>query len=198
MTTLLLIPLDDTVVFPSMTITLTAEVGDEDRVLLVPRHENEYAKVGTVAEVAERVRLPGGLPAVAMTGLHRAVIGAARTDGNGRLRVSVEERPDDVVVDARLRALEREYRAVVEEILELRGDDGRISSFVRSITDPGALADTAGYAPDLSFEQKVELLETLDVTERLDLALRFQRERLAELEVRKRIRDDVESGAQKQ
>ena len=57
----------------------------------------------------------------------------------------------------------REYRAVVEEILELRGDDGRISAFVRSITEPGALADTAGYSPDLTFAQKVELLETLDV-----------------------------------
>ena len=50
------------------------------------------------------------------------------------------------------RELEREYRAVVEEILELRGDDGRISAFVRSITHPGALADTAGYSPDLNFD----------------------------------------------
>ena len=57
------------------------------------------------------------------------------------------------------RELETEYRAVVEEILELRGDDGRISAFVRSITEPGALADTAGYSPDLSFAQKVELLD---------------------------------------
>src|SRR5204863_1843134 len=91
-----------------------------------------------------------------------------------------------------------EYRAVVLEILELRGDDGRVAAFVRSITEPGALADTSGYSPDLSFAQKVQLLETLDVIERLTLALRLQRERLAELLVRKRIREDVESGAQKQ
>ena len=87
---------------------------------------------------------------------------------------------------------------MVEEILELRGDDGRISAFLRSITEPGALADTTGYSPDLTYEQKVELLETLDVTERLELALGFQRERLAELQVRQRIRDDVQSGAEKQ
>ena len=96
------------------------------------------------------------------------------------------------------RELEREYRAVVDEILELRGDDGRIRAFVRSITDAGALADTAGYSPDLNFTQKLQLLETFDVVERLKLALQFQRERLAELQVRKRIRDDVEDGAQKQ
>src|SRR5205085_6929026 len=54
------------------------------------------------------------------------------------------------------------------------------------------------YSPDLSFEQKVQLLETLDVTERLELALGFQRARLTELQLRKRIREDVESGAEKQ
>ena len=117
---------------------------------------------------------------------------------DGRLFVEVDERPDEAPVDGRTRNLEREYRAVVEELLELRGDDGRISAFVRSITEPGTLADTSGYAPDLTYEQKVKLLQTLDVTERLELALSFQRERLAELQVRKRIRDDVESGAEKQ
>ena len=86
----------------------------------------------------------------------------------------------------------------VEEILELRDADPRIRDFVRSISEPGALADTTGYAPEVSFEQKVALLEAVDVVERLQLALRLQRERLAEMQVRKRIREDVESGAQKQ
>src|SRR5581483_9731286 len=81
---------------------------------------------------------------------------------------------------------------------ELRGDDGRVAAFLRSISEPGALADSSGYSPDLSFEDKLRLLETLDVAERLELALALQRERLAELQVRKRIRDDVESGAQQQ
>jgi ATP-dependent Lon protease len=198
MTALRLIPLDDTVVFPNMDVTLAVDVGDEERVLLVPRHESEFARVGTVAEVRELVRLPGGARAAALSGLHRGLAGAARTGEAGDLRVDVTEHPDDVPVDRRARELEREYRAVVEEILEIRGDDGRISAFLRSITEPGALADTAGYSPDLPFEQKVELLETLDVTERLELAVRFQRERLGELQVRQRIRDDVQSGAEKQ
>ena len=166
--------------------------------LLVPRHENDYASVGTVAEVTDRVRLPGGGRAVALNGLHRGVIGAAETDAQGILRVQVEERPDSDEADARTRELEREYRATVEEILELRGDDGRISAFVRSISDPGALADTVGYSPDFSFEQKVKLLETLDIKDRLTIAIELQRERLAEMQVRRRIRDDVEEGAAKQ
>src|ERR671924_137758 len=198
METLLLIPVDDSVVYPNMQVTLAVDAGTEERVVLVPRKGDEFASVGTVAEVTDQVRLPGGARAVALDGLHRGLIGAARTDASGALRVDVTAHPDDVPVDGRTRNLEREYRAVVEEILELRGDDGRISAFLRSITEPGALADTAGYSPDLTFEQKIELLELLDVTERLARALELQRERLAELQVRKRIREDVQSGAEKQ
>jgi ATP-dependent Lon protease len=198
MTSLLLVPLDDTVVFPTMDVTLPVDVGDEERVLLIPRHGSEFAKVGTIAEVTDRVRLPGGARAVQLSGVARGIAGAAYTDHAGRLRIDAEERADDVPVDGRTRQLEREYRAVVEEILDLRGDDGRVSSFLRAIAEPGQLADTSGYSPDLTFAQKVELLETVDVTERLELALRFQRDRLTELSVRKRIREDVQSGADQQ
>jgi ATP-dependent Lon protease len=195
---LLLIPLDDTVVFPTMDVTLPVDAGDEERVLLVPRHEGEYAKVGTIARVAEHVRLPGGGRGATLEGIARGVAGAAQSDPVGNLRVEVAEHPDDVPVDGQTRELEREYRAVVEEILELRGDDGRVAAFLRSISEPGALADTSGYSPDLTFEQKVRLLEELDVSSRLALALEFQRERLTQLQVRRKIRDDVDSGAQKQ
>src|ERR1700683_1595503 len=198
MSRLLLVPIDDVVVFPGMSLTLAVDAGEDDRVLLVPRHEQEFANVGTVAEIADRVRLPGGANAVALQGLHRGIAGAAQTMPDGRLFVEVDEQPDPVPVDGKTRNLEREYRAVVEEILELRGADSRISAFVRSITEPGALADTAGYSPDISYAQKVELLQTVDVTERLELSLKLQRERLAEQQVRRRIREDVESGAEKQ
>ena len=122
--------------------------------LLVPRHENEFAKVGVVASVDEHVRLPRGLQAVSLTALHRATIGAAQTGTDGELRVTVEEHPDELPAPVKTRELEREYRAVVEEKLELRGDDGRVSAFLRSISDPGALADTCGYSPDVSFERR--------------------------------------------
>jgi ATP-dependent Lon protease len=195
---LLLIPLDDTVVFPTMDVTLPVDTAGEDRVLLVPRHDGEYAKVGTIARVAQNVRLPGGGHGAMLEGVARGVAGAAHTDTAGRLRVEVTESADAVPVDGRTREVEREYRAVVEEILELRGADERIAAWVRAITEPGTLADTAGYAPDITFEQKVRLLETIDVTERLELSLSFQRERLTELQLRRKIREDVESGAAKQ
>src|SRR5918996_6369861 len=198
MSSLLLVPLDDTVVFPTMDVTLPVDAGDEERVLLIPRHDGEFAKVGTIAEVTDRVRLPGGGRAVTLSGVARGVAGAAHSDHAGRLRIEVTEHPDDVPVDGKTRQAEREYRATVEEILELRGADERVAAFLRAIVEPGALADTIGYAPDVSFEQKVQVLETLDVTERLELAVAIQRERLVELQLRRKIREDVRDGAEQQ
>jgi len=75
---------------------------------------------------------------------------------------------------------------------------GRIAEWLRAISEPGALADSCGYSPDLDYEHRVSLLRTLDVTERLELALTLQRERLAEFQIRKRISEDVQEGAEKQ
>src|SRR6266513_3122697 len=105
MATLLLIPLDDTVVFPTMDVTLPVDVGDEDRVVLVPRHDGHFAKVVTIARVADVVRLPGGIRGASLEGESRGVLGAAAADGN-RLRIEVAEHPDDVPVDGRSRELE--------------------------------------------------------------------------------------------
>jgi ATP-dependent Lon protease len=199
MAKLLLIPLDDTVIFPTMDINLPVDASGEERVLLVPRHNGEYAKVGTIANVTDAIRLPGGGRGVSLESVARGVIvGSAETDAQGRLRAEVSEHVDPKPADMRTRELEREYRAVVEEILAERGADDRVGAFLRSVTDPGPLADTAGYSPDLTIEQKIRVLETIDVTERLALSLALQRERLTELQVRRRIRDDVDSGAQKQ
>ena len=195
-----LIPLDETIVFPTVTATLPIEVGEDDRVFLIPRHEGEYGRVGVVAEVVEHGTSRRGQPVATVVGLHRGLAGAAQTSegDSDALYVEVQEIRDGHPDDEHTRELTREYRAVVEEILDLRGDDGRIAAFLRSIEEPGALADTSGLSPDIPNEGKRRLLETIDVAARLELAVELQRERLAELQVRSKIRDDVESGAQKQ
>ena len=162
MASLPLVPLDDAVVFPGMPVTIPAISGNDRRVLLIPRRGVGYARVGVVAEVTKRHTIRG-TDVISLDALHRGVPGTAHGDQDGVLRVEVDEHPDVAPPQELTADLEREYRAVVEEILELRGDDGRISAFVRSITEPGALADTAGYSPDLNNAQKLELLETLDI-----------------------------------
>src|SRR6187399_121162 len=197
----LLIPLDDAIVFPGVSATLPIDTGEEEQVFLLPRSDGEYGRVGVVAEVIERAHSRGGAPAATVVGLHRGLAGAAvaSEEGEGEgLRIDVQEVHDGHPEDERTQELAREYRAVVEEILELRGADDRIAAFLRSVEEPGALADTTGLSPDVSNEQKLRLLEAIDVSARLQLAVELQRERLAELQVRSRIREDVESGAQKQ
>ncbi len=194
-----LVPLDDAIVFPTVTATLPIDVGEDERVFLIPRRDGEYGRVGVVAEVVEHGRSRRGVPVATVVGLHRGIAGAAQAGDDGdALHVEVQEIHDGHPDDEHTVELAREYRAVVEEILELRGDDGRIATFLRSIEEPGALADTSGLSPDIPNEGKLRLLETIDVTERLEIAVGLQRERLAELQVRSKIRDDVESGAQKQ
>jgi ATP-dependent Lon protease len=195
---LILVPLEDSILFPGMTATVAVESGEEQRVLLVPRTDGEFASVGTVANVVERMRIPGGGSAAVLEGVARGVPGAAHTDATGTLRVEVTVHEDGDPHDDHVRSVEREYRAVVEEILDLRGADAPIRAFLRSITGPGPLADTSGYSPDVSLHDKIALLETLDVAKRLERALELQRERLAELQVRAKIRDDVQQGAERQ
>ncbi len=194
-----LIPLDEAIVFPTVTATLPIDVGEEERVFLMPRRDGEFGRVGVVAEVIETGLSRRSRPVATVVGLHRGLIAGSAEPGEGEtLRVEVQEIRDGHPDDEHTRELSTEYRAVVEEILEHRGDDGRIAAFLRSIEEPGALADTSGLSPDIPNEGKLRLLESIDVTARLELAVELQRERLTELQVRSKIRDDVESGAQKQ
>src|ERR1043166_7201686 len=109
MATLRLIALEDTVVFPGMTVTLPIDVGDEKQVFLVPRHGTEYARVGTVADVVERLKLPGRGYAAVLSGRQRGIAGAAQSDAIGGLRVAVQEAADVIPPPSRTVDLEREY-----------------------------------------------------------------------------------------
>src|SRR4029453_12458553 len=130
---LLLIPIDEAIVFPGVTATLPVDSGTDDRVFLLPRQNGEFGRIGVVAEVIERGQLPNGAWAATVVGLHRGLAGAAEPTGGEELGVDVQELHDGYPDDERSNELVREYRAVVEEILELRGADERIAAFLRSI-----------------------------------------------------------------
>jgi ATP-dependent Lon protease len=206
--TLPLLPLTTGVVLPSMVVTLALETDEaraaseaalqgegQGQVLLVPRLAGRYASVGTVAAIEEAGALPNGMPAILVRGIERAVIGAGVAGTGTATWVEAEPVVDPEPSEHAL-ALAREYRAVVENILEIRGAR-QIAEALRGITDPGAMADTAGYSPDLDLDKKVELLETVDVERRLEKALAWTRDTLAELTLKERIRNDVAEGMDK-
>ncbi|MET0228110.1 MAG: LON peptidase substrate-binding domain-containing protein, partial [Actinomycetes bacterium] len=204
--TLPLLPLTSGVVVPGMVVTATLETpesrsassaaGDTGgHLLLVPKVDGRYATVGTVAKIENAGELPNGQLAVVVRGLHRARIGAG-VAGTGTATWVEIEPVDDPPATERTTQLAREYRAVVENILEARGA-AQVAELLRGMTDPGQIADTAIYSPDLSFEQKVEVLEAVDVTQRLEKVLAWARDTLGEVELKDRIRKDVSEGMEK-
>ena len=207
--TLPVLPLTSGVVGPAMVVNIVLETPEArtaleaaqaaetgtGRLLLVPQIEGRYARVGTVVKIEDVGQLPNGLQAVVVRGQERAVVGAGVSGAGEGLWVSAEP-----VVEAhateRAHELAREYRAVVEAILEERGA-ARLAEGLRGIADPGAVADTSLYLPELSLARKVEVLEALDVEERLELVLGWVREILAEVTVRAEVNRDVAEGIDK-
>jgi ATP-dependent Lon protease len=204
--TLPLLPLTSGVVLPGMVVTATLETPESraaasaaddagGHLLLVPRVDGRYARVGTVAKVENAGELPNGQLAIVIRGLARARIGAGVAGTGSATWVEIEQL-DDPPATERTTQLAREYRAVVESILEARGAQ-QVAELLRGINDPGQIADTAVYSPDLSFEQKVEILEATDVEQRLEKVLAWARDTLAEVELKDRIRKDVSEGMEK-
>ncbi len=182
-----------------MGITLTVDVGEDERVVLVPRHENEFLEVGT-----DRRGLRADPPArrrARRRPLRRAPRADRRRPDRPRAAscasrsTSAPTRCPPTNARASSSASTARPSRRSSSCAATTGASPR--SCARS-PSPARWPTPAGYSPNLSYEQKVELLRTLDVTERLELAVKLQRESLAELQVRKRIREDVQEGAEKQ
>jgi ATP-dependent Lon protease len=201
-----LLPLTTGVVLPGMVVTLTIESDEARRavaaaessggeLLLVPRLGARYARIGTVAAVEDVGRLPSGLEALVIRGVGRAMVGTG-VAGTGDATWVQADPLDEPEPSERANALAREYRAVIESIVEARGVP-QVGELLRGITDPGQMADTSGYSPDLSLERKVEVLETVDVEQRLEKVLGWAKEVLAEIELKDKIRSDVREGMER-
>ena len=173
-----------------------AATAAEGLLLLVPKIDGRYARVGTVARVESGGELPNGVGAIVLRGLHRAVVGAGVAGTGAALWVEAETVAEPAPSE-RVGELAREYRAVVGAIAERLGSR-RFAEALQGVTDPGALADTAGWWPDLSIERKVALLETLDVEERLEQVVAWARDALGELELTEKIRTEVTDGMEQQ
>jgi ATP-dependent Lon protease len=210
------LPLDDTVVLPTMVVPLdtsgaeirasieaarlSASAPDADdaqpRVLLVPRLDGKYSAVGTLGIVEQVGRLPSGEPAAVIRGISRVRIGTGTVGPGSALWVegTVAEEPP---ASPRAAELAREYRGIASAILQKRGAWQVVDALSR-ITEPSALADSAGYASYLSLEQRRDLLETIDPEQRLERLTGWAREQLAELDVAETIHNDVREGMERQ
>jgi ATP-dependent Lon protease len=200
------LPLTQAVVLPRMSATLPMDSNDvraavqaamaQDGVLLLlPKVDSRYATVGVVAKIEEKGNLPDGTEVVAVQGRSRAILGEVSSE-DGALFAEVELAPDPSAWSDRARELMHEYRAIVENILELRGAP-QVAQVLRGIENPGHLADMSGYSPDLSQARKVEVLETVDIEGRLEMLIGWYRDVLGELSLKEQLRSEVNERMEK-
>src|SRR5713226_5868290 len=172
--------LDDRVVLPHMVLPIAVESDEahaaiaatrqsDGLLLLVPKIDGRYGKVGTVVRVEESGRLPDGREASVIRGLYRGILTSAASERAGALWITVEPAPDPKIEDlpGKATALAKEYRAILENLLDIR-DAASVAHMLRGVEHPGALADMAGYSPDLKVEQLLQVLEERDVVARLE------------------------------
>jgi len=203
-----LLPLDGGVVLPGVVVTLAVDAPEastavaaarqgDGRVVLVPRIDGQYGRVGTVAKLENAGNLPDGTPLAIFRGLHRAVLGAASADpaGAGGLVVQAEV-VEDPAAGPELRAATAELRAVLEQVAGLRRSR-RLPEILRTVSEPGPLADAVTSWSDAPLEHKQAVLDAVDVATRVELVLAWAKETHAELDVTERIRSDVAEGVER-
>src|SRR5262249_9506199 len=205
------LPLDDTVVLPTMVVPVEisdAEVraaieaarvsasgkpGDaKPQLLLVPRIGGKDSSIGTLGGGEQTRPLPSGEAAPGVRGPSPVRIGT-RAGGPGAALCVEGTR----VATARAHGLAGASRGTAAAILQKRGA-WQGGEMLQNITDPSALADSAGYASYLKREQRKELLETIDPEQRLERLTGWARDALAELDVAETIQNDVREGMEKQ
>jgi len=195
----------DLVVLPGMVVPIELDESSQaaidaarsssgQQLLVAPRLEDRYASYGVVATVERVGRLSGGGPAAVLKAGPRARIGSGVTGPGAALWVEVE--PVEEHVSERARELAEEYRRLVVAVLQRR-EAWQVIDSVHQMTDPGALADAAGYAPYLANDRKRQLLETPDVEQRLETLVAWTREHLAEAELTDKIGEEVREGMEK-
>ncbi|MBT1192952.1 endopeptidase La [Rhodococcoides kroppenstedtii] len=198
--------LDDPVVLPGMVVPVelddaaraaidAARTSADGKLLVAPRLDDRYPAYGVVATIVQVGRLATGAPAAVLEARTRAHLGAGVSGPGTALWVEAEIVAADEPTDA-VRESAAEYKKLVLALLQRREAWQAIDS-VTKLTDPSALADTAGYASWLSDVQKRELLETPDVAARLATLIRWTTDHLAEMEVTDKIAGDVREGMEK-
>jgi ATP-dependent Lon protease len=213
-----LLPLRDVVVYPHMVIPLfvgreksihaleSAMEGDR-KVLLVaqtsaekddPAQEDLYV-LGTEATILQLLKLPDGTVKVLVEGLRRAKLEQVEEDGGGYLlgqyravaNVGYEKNRE-------LEVLVRSVLNLCDQFVKLNKKiPPEVLTTLAAIEDAGRLADTIVAHMSLKVEQKQEVLELQDVTQRLERVMALIETEIDLLQIEKRIRGRVKAQMEK-
>src|SRR5689334_22151529 len=208
-----LVALRETVIFPEMIVplqvgreksvaALNAAVADGGPIALVTQRVAEQEEieepaelyeVGTLAKIAQVVQLQDGTVRAIVQGQARIKVdGFAQTDPYLRARIHElpVRRPADVEVEALMKSVQQQMEQYVQAGAPVPPE---AAVAARNITEPGLLADMTAYSPDMTTEQRQELLETVDIVARLKLVSAFLARQVEVHELKGKIQSDVKS-----
>src|SRR6266550_7923438 len=128
--TLPVLPVSSGVVFPEMVVTIRAETDDArrtldhakagDELVIVPRVDGVYARVGTLARIEQSGTLPDGSLAAVVRGVARVRIGQGVVGDTAALWVQVERIAAGETTPA-IEELAATYREIARELLDTVG-----------------------------------------------------------------------------
>ena len=208
-----LVALRETVIFPEMIVplqvgrdksvqALNKAVADSSPIALVTQRQAdrediddpaELYEVGTLAKIAQVVQLQDGTVRAIVQGQQRLrLVGFVETDPFILARVELidEGQASGLEVQALVRTVQGQIEQYVQSGAPVPPE---AAVAARNITEPGLLADMVAYSPDMSTEQRQELLETIDVHERLKLVSTFLGRQIEILELKGKIQSEVKS-----
>jgi ATP-dependent Lon protease len=211
-----LLPLRDVVVFPHMVIplfvgraksikALEASMEAGKSIVLVaqksaakdePATEDIY-RIGSIANILQMLKLPDGTVKVLVEGTQRAKV-LKVFDDKSHFDAEIQPIPPDEELGNEAEAMRRALINQFDQYVKLNKKiPPEILTSLAGIDDAGRLADTIAAHLPLKLEQKQEVLEIIDVRNRLEHLLGLLEAELDIMQVEKRIRGRVKRQMEK-
>ncbi|TDT39383.1 ATP-dependent proteinase [Halospina denitrificans] len=205
-----MLPLRDVVVFPHMVVplfvgreksinALEAAMEDNKQILLVAQKDAEtddpgdgdLYRIGTIATVLQMLRLPDGTVKVLVEGSARASVDSL-TEGEHFLGAQAQELAETGVDEREEEVLVRTLMEEFEKFAKLsKKVPSEVSNSLTGIEELDRLADTMASHLELKVPEKQELLEQVDLRQRIETLLGKLDSEIDLIEVEKRIRGRV-------
>lgn len=158
----------------------------------------ELCPVGVIAEVGQRISPPGGTAHVILQGIARGEVKEIIQE-DPYLVARVLRRDDPVATAGDAEAAMSAVLEQVEHYIALLPNvPEEVLAMVRSVEEPGWLADLIAFSPEFTSAQRQELLELLDPVARLRRLSVMIQKRLNVLNLRQQIATEAQAGMDRQ
>ncbi len=204
------LPLRDIVVFPHMIVplfvgrdksirALEESMAADKNILLVAQKDaqiddpepDEIHSVGTYSTILQMLRLPDGTVKVLVEGQKRVRL-AQFSIMEDHIAATYEEIDFPIPISAELEAMMRSIIDRLERYAKLNKKvPQEILATVSTINEPGKFADTVAAHLIIKLGDKQEILETIDVTQRLETILQILESEIEILQIERKIRSRV-------